>query len=107
VSGCSRSPLDAALPGRERRDRGRHAGICCHLSRDRIKSILFLGWFFRVTFIPAALLIGVWFLLQLLNAGTVVNEQEGTGIAYAAHIGGMLFGATFGRFFEGPRQIFG
>jgi len=74
--------------------------------RDRIKSLLFLGWFVRVTLIPAALLIGMWFLLQLVNAGAVVSEQQSTGVAYAAHIGGMLFGAIFGRLFEAPRRLF-
>ena len=59
----------------------------------------------RTTLIPAALLIGVWFVIQLLNAGAVVNDQEG-GVAYTAHIGGVIFGAAFGRLFEGPRQLF-
>jgi membrane associated rhomboid family serine protease len=72
---------------------------------DRIKSILVLGWFVRITFIPAGVLIGLWFALQLVNAGAVVSEQEGA-VAYAAHIGGMIFGAVFGRFFEAPRRLF-
>ncbi len=72
---------------------------------DRVKSLLIIGWFVRITFIPAAVLIGVWFLLQLLNAGSVVSSEQG-GVAYAAHIGGMIFGAVFARLFEGPRQLF-
>jgi len=76
--------------------------------RDQIKSILILGWFARITFIPAAVLIGVWFVIQLFNAGTVVGHQQiqQGGVAYVAHIGGMIFGALFGRFFESPRQLF-
>ena len=53
--------------------------------RDRIKSVLFLLVFFRVTFIPAALLIGFWFLTQLFNAGQVAHTQTG-GVAYLAHV---------------------
>src|SRR5579871_2847770 len=39
--------------------------------RDRIKAILFIFFFFKTTFIPASLLIGFWFLTQLINAGAV------------------------------------
>ena len=33
--------------------------------RDKIRTVLLIGWFVRITFIPAALLIGFWFLIQL------------------------------------------
>lgn len=72
--------------------------------RDRIKSLLVIFVFIRVTFIPAALLIGVWFLIQLVSLGTVATTQTG-GVAYVAHVSGVLFGALFGRFFEYPRRI--
>ena len=52
------------------------------------------------TYIPAALLIGVWVLTQFLNLGAVVQESAG-GVAYAAHVGGFIFGAVTARFFEG------
>jgi membrane associated rhomboid family serine protease len=76
--------------------------------RDEIKSILILGWFVRITFIPAAVLIGVWFLIQLFSAGSVVGHQQiqQGGVAYVAHIGGMIFGAVFGRLFQTPRRLF-
>ena len=67
--------------------------------RDRIKSLLVIFVFVRVTFIPAGLLIGIWFLIQLVSLGTVAQSQSG-GVAYVAHIAGMLFGALLGRFFE-------
>jgi len=67
--------------------------------RDRIRSILLIFIFVKVTFIPAALLIGVWFLTQLLNAGQVAHAQTG-GVAYLAHIGGFIFGALTARLFE-------
>ena len=67
--------------------------------RDRIKVVLFIFVFFRITFIPAALLIGFWFLTQLLHAGAVAHVQTG-GVAYLAHVGGFVFGAVTGRLFE-------
>jgi membrane associated rhomboid family serine protease len=70
---------------------------------DEIKSILIIFVFIRITMIPAGLLIGFWFLIQLFNVGSVAATQTG-GVAYVAHIGGILFGALTARLFEGPRQ---
>ncbi|HTR47984.1 MAG TPA: rhomboid family intramembrane serine protease [Verrucomicrobiae bacterium] len=70
--------------------------------RDRIKSVLFIFVFARITFVPAALLIGVWLLIQLFNVGSVAAVQTG-GVAYAAHLGGALFGVLTARLFEGRR----
>lgn len=72
--------------------------------RDQIKSILFIFVFFRITMIPAALLIGFWFITQLLHAGSVAQVQTG-GVAYLAHVGGFVFGAIMARFFEDQRRI--
>jgi membrane associated rhomboid family serine protease len=74
--------------------------------RDKIRTILAIGWYIRVTFIPAALLIGFWFVIQLLSLGAVANVQSG-GVAYLAHIGGMVFGALAVRLFEDPRRRLG
>src|SRR5208337_4890463 len=72
---------------------------------DRIRALLFFGWFVRTAFIPAALLIGLWFLIQPFSqVGAVANVQTG-GVAYAAHVGGFIFGAVTGRIFEGFRRI--
>jgi rhomboid family protein len=71
--------------------------------RDRIRSILLIFIFVKVTFIPAALLIGVWFLTQLLNAGQVAHAQTG-GVAYLAHVGGFIFGALTARLFEAANR---
>jgi len=72
--------------------------------RDRIRAVLFIFVFVRVTFVPAALLIGFWFLTQLFSAGAVAQAQTG-GVAYLAHIGGFIFGAATARLFEDPRRI--
>ena len=61
--------------------------------RDRIRTVLLLGWFTQVTFIPAILLVGIWFLTQVFSElGALVQTQQG-GVAYMAHIGGFVFGA--------------
>jgi membrane associated rhomboid family serine protease len=72
--------------------------------RDQIKAILFIFLFVRITFIPASLLIGFWFLTQLFHAGAVAQVETG-GVAYLAHVGGFIFGAATARLFEDPRRI--
>jgi membrane associated rhomboid family serine protease len=72
--------------------------------RDRIKTVVFLFIFFRVTFIPAAILIGFWFLTQLFHVGMVAQVKTG-GVAYLAHVGGFLFGVVLARVFEDPRRL--
>src|SRR5579859_3942778 len=73
--------------------------------RDQIKSILVVGWFARVTLVPAVVFIGLWFVVQLFSeVGTVAGVQS-DGVAYMAHIGGIVFGAATARLFEvGHRQ---
>jgi membrane associated rhomboid family serine protease len=72
--------------------------------RDEIRSLLIIFVFVRVTVIPAALLIGFWFLTQLFHAGSVAAVQTG-GVAYLAHVGGFIFGAATARLFEDPRRL--
>jgi membrane associated rhomboid family serine protease len=72
--------------------------------RDRIRTLLFIFIFIRITFIPAAILIGFWFLTQLFNFGMVTQVKTG-GVAYLAHIGGFLFGVVTAKLFEDQRRI--
>jgi len=72
--------------------------------RDRIRTVLLFGWFARVTFIPAIVLVGFWFLTQVFSeVGALVQTQTG-GVAYMAHIGGFVYGALFTHFFETRRR---
>jgi len=68
--------------------------------RDRIRSLLFLFVFVTVTYLPAMLLIGVWFLMQFVSLGVVAKTHPTGGVAYAAHVAGFIFGAVMVRFFE-------
>jgi membrane associated rhomboid family serine protease len=71
--------------------------------RDRIRTFIFFFIFFRITLIPAVLLIGFWFLMQVLNFGSVADVRTG-GVAYLAHIGGFLFGVVTARLLVNPRR---
>ena len=72
--------------------------------RDRIRTLLFLLIFVRITFIPAALLIGFWFLTQLFDFGLVAKANAG-GVAYLVHIAGFMYGVIFGRLFMDEGRI--
>jgi membrane associated rhomboid family serine protease len=54
--------------------------------RARVRTLLFLFVFVQVLDLPAAVVLGFWFILQFLNAGL------GGGVAWFAHIGGFLSG---------------
>jgi membrane associated rhomboid family serine protease len=66
---------------------------------DQIRTVWFFFVFVRISFIPAVILIGFWFLTQLFDAGSVAAVQTG-GVAYLAHVGGAVFGAVTARLFE-------
>ena len=52
----------------------------------RIKTLLFLFIYVTIIYVPAWIFLGVWFVLQLSNAGL------GGGVAWFAHIGGFITG---------------
>ncbi len=58
--------------------------------RARVITLIFIIIIFTVVELPALLVLGFWFLLQLLPAFS--EPVEGGGVAYFAHIGGFLFG---------------
>jgi membrane associated rhomboid family serine protease len=71
--------------------------------RDRIKTVLTVGIFVRITLVPSVLLLGFWFLLQFFGQiGSIADVQNG-GVAYMAHIGGFVFGALAWRLFESTK----
>ena len=74
--------------------------------RDKIRTVILIGWSARVTFIPAALMVGVWFLTQLFSeVGALAQVQTADGgVAYMAHIGGFIFGMLACRLFESRRR---
>jgi membrane associated rhomboid family serine protease len=72
--------------------------------RDRIRTVLLLGWFIQVAFIPAIVLVGLWFLIQLFSELGAVAQVQSGGVAYMAHIGGFIFGALTARLFESRKR---
>jgi membrane associated rhomboid family serine protease len=64
--------------------------------RVRVRAI---GPFYMIYRIPAFILIGFWFLLQLIFGTISLVGGIGSGIAFFAHIGGFVFGYIVGRIY--------
>jgi membrane associated rhomboid family serine protease len=58
--------------------------------RARVVTLIFIVFFVTVITLPALLVLGLWFLLQILDASS--QPLTGGGVAYLAHIGGFVFG---------------
>ncbi|HMA76886.1 MAG TPA: rhomboid family intramembrane serine protease [Candidatus Krumholzibacteriaceae bacterium] len=68
------------------------AGYLMLFPRARIITLMFLFIFIRLTVIPAYVIIGFWFVIQLFSGvGSLGGTQTG-GVAWFAHIGGFLAG---------------
>src|SRR5262249_50981364 len=63
------------------------------LPRARVLTAIFLGFFFIVREVPAILFLGVWIALQALDGTiSVTTPATGGGVAFFAHVGGVLSG---------------
>jgi len=58
----------------------------------RVRTLVFLLIFFTVVDLPALLVLGVWFLTQLLEATKQMDLNMGGGVAWWAHVGGFVAG---------------
>lgn len=59
--------------------------------RSRVHTLIFLGFFVTTVAVPAVVMLGYWFVLQLLG-GLPALGSSGGGVAFWAHIGGFLAG---------------
>ena len=60
-------------------------------------------WFlFSILSLPAFIVVGLWFVFQVINGmGMLGGEEAAGGVAYAAHIGGFIAGLLLVKFFVG------
>ena len=63
----------------------------------RILSLVFLGFFYQLIEVPAIIILGFWFLLQLIDGiGSLGLAGAEGGVAFFAHIGGFVAGVAIG-----------
>jgi membrane associated rhomboid family serine protease len=71
--------------------------------RRRVLTLIFLGFFINMVRIPAVLLLGFWFVLQLFSGVMSLGGPEMGGVAFWAHIGGFVGGMLLVRLFARPK----
>ena len=61
--------------------------------QSRVLTLIPIFWI-EIVELPAIVLLGFWFLMQLVNAGAVAVATSGTGggVAFAAHVAGFIVG---------------
>ncbi|MBX6341941.1 MAG: rhomboid family intramembrane serine protease [Thermomicrobiaceae bacterium] len=72
-----------------------------------VRVLVFLGFFVTVMMVPAILMIGLWFLIQLFNGlGSLgVPTAPTSGVAFWAHIGGFIAGLILVWVFRNPHAV--
>jgi membrane associated rhomboid family serine protease len=74
--------------------------------RSRVLTLVTLVIFWEVIEVPATVLLGFWFLMQLFSAGAiaVTANSAGGGVAFMAHVAGFLCGIAGIFVFRRPQR---
>jgi membrane associated rhomboid family serine protease len=72
--------------------------------RARVQTFIPLGFFMRLTVVPASIVLGLWFVLQLFSGVLSTGGPDVGGVAFWAHIGGFVAGAVLAKLFAGRHQ---
>jgi len=72
--------------------------------RARISTVVVLGFFWRVSKIPATFFLPFWFVLQVFS-GLGSIGGEGSGVAFWAHVGGFIAGVILVRLFARRQSV--
>lgn len=70
---------------------------------SRIATFIPMGFFSRLTVVPAAVVLGLWFVFQLFDGVLSLSSQDVGGVAFWAHIGGFVAGMVMATFFATKR----
>jgi membrane associated rhomboid family serine protease len=68
-----------------------------YFPRARVTTLVFLGFFYQLIDVPAIIVLGFWFVLQIISGIASLGVSAPGGIAVFAHIGGFVAGALFAR----------
>lgn len=59
----------------------------------KVRALVFFGFFGQVVLVPAWVMIGLWFVLQLFSGFVSLGAADVGGVAFWAHVGGFIAGA--------------
>ena len=71
---------------------------------SRVLTIIPLGFFIRLSMLPASLVLGGWFVLQFFSGVMSLGGPDVGGVAFWAHIGGFVAGVLLAKRFIKPEQ---
>ncbi|OGO06569.1 MAG: hypothetical protein A2Y73_02225 [Chloroflexi bacterium RBG_13_56_8] len=69
--------------------------------RARVRTLVFLVYIVRFAELPAIIVLGAWFVLQIFNGLASITAMASGGVAWFAHIGGFVVGLLVGFLFRG------
>jgi hypothetical protein len=68
--------------------------------QSRVLTLIPLGFFIRLSMLPAAIVLGIWFLLQFFQGVLTLGGPDVGGVAFWAHIGGFVAGVLLAKLFS-------
>ncbi len=72
--------------------------------QSKVLTIIPLGFFIRMTLVPASIVLGFWFLLQFFSGVLSLGGPDVGGVAFWAHIGGFVAGLVIAKLFARRRR---
>ena len=68
--------------------------------RANVRVVIIFFVFVRIINMPAMLVLGAWFVLQILSGAATPMTEEGGGVAFWAHVGGFVAGMALTPLFK-------
>jgi membrane associated rhomboid family serine protease len=72
--------------------------------RTRVRTLILAFRFIRIVELPALVVLGLWFVLQIFSGLASVTSMAAGGVAWFAHIGGFVIGILVGLFYKTQRD---
>lgn len=72
--------------------------------RSRVLTLVLLGFFIRMTMLPASIVLGLWFVLQFFSGVMSLGGPDVGGVAFWAHIGGFVTGVVLAKVLARPQE---
>jgi membrane associated rhomboid family serine protease len=96
IAGLAQIAIDPRSPVPEIGASGAIAGVLggyiVLFPRAKVKTLIFIWYFIRIVEISAVWVLGMWFVLQLVNGLSELGAYGQSDVAFFAHIGGFLAG---------------
>ncbi len=71
--------------------------------KAKVQVLIFLLIFITTVHVPAIIVLGFWFIMQLMSGFAALEKSTGGGVAWFAHIGGFIAGLILVNLFQKRR----